>query len=109
MTHTKIIKLPKKNFKYVQCKAIYEYENETYNQLNKSAEHDVRLFWRLSKQTKKKSSSVCSKLVYNSTTARSRQGIADLFSTYFHSLYDENNIEHFPSYENETQNTLKLT
>ena len=31
-----------------------------------------------------------------------------MFSTYFQSLYDEDNIEHFPSYENENQNTLNI-
>ena len=103
-------KTAKKNFRNVQSKAIYEYENETFNQLNKCAENDVRLFWRLLKNNKRKASNVCTKLTYDSESARAPQAIADLFSTYFQSLYESNesNCDHLISYADSNQSKFSI-
>lgn len=37
-------KAAKSTFRNVQQKAIFEHENETFNQLNNTAENDIRLF-----------------------------------------------------------------
>ena len=70
----------------MQQKAIFEHEK--FNQLNNTAENDIRLFWRLFKHTKSKQSNICTKLSYDSVEARCPQTIADLFGAYFQSLYD---------------------
>ena len=83
-------KAAKNTFRNVQQKAIFEHENETFNQLNSTAENDIRLFWRLFKHTKSKQSNICTKLSYDSVEARCPQTIADLFGAYFQSLYESN-------------------
>ena len=75
-------KTAKKNFRNMQRKAIFQHENETFNQLNVTAENDIRLFWRLLKRTKRKSSNItvlirartaCSKGTLSSVPAHCKQ------------------------------------
>ena len=65
---------------------------------------------RLLKDNKRKSSNVCTKLAYDSESARAPQAIADLFSMYFQSLYEsnENNCDHLTSYGDRNQTKFSI-
>ena len=96
-------KTAKSEFRSTQQKAIYDHENNTFAELNNAAEHDIRLFWRLFKETKGKKSNICYKLKYNNVEARDPQTIAYLFSDYFKMLYSSVNAQTNSNYSEDTQ------
>lgn len=80
-------KKAKSAFRKTQEQAIFEYENSIYREIDESSECDIRLFWKLINQQKRRKSNACYKLSYDSKTASEPQAIANLFSEYFKKLY----------------------
>lgn len=83
-------KTAKKNFKEAQNLALLEYENEVIEEIDKTAECDIRLFWKLLNKQRRKPKQPCLTLRYNNDNGNTPQEIADLFGEYFENLYKEN-------------------
>ena len=65
-----------------------KYMRETYRDIDEAAECDIRLFWRLTKRKKPRSTRIYPEIVDNSGNShRDPVGVADSFASFFEEVY----------------------
>ena len=69
----------KRSFKNAQKKAIFEINEQYYNELNTSAECDMILFWSLIKRKRHNKGNHINEIVDNGNTIREPRQIAETF------------------------------
>ncbi|VDI17291.1 Hypothetical predicted protein [Mytilus galloprovincialis] len=92
----RMYKRAKSEFRRVQQVANEQYIQSCYDDLNETAECDVRLFWKQIKRFKGRSSKVYPEIVYENKVCNTPESVANCFAEYFHDIYqpkDENNFD----------------
>lgn len=90
-------KRAKSNFRNIQQAAIFEFDNKQLNEIDKCADHDIRLFWRLLNSKKGRKKNNCNELHFNGNKSKTPQDIASMFACYFSDLYSYNDDPDTPS------------
>lgn len=115
MQHTSYseYKKAKRAFKNVQTLAYEQYISTTYEDLNKHAECDLRLFWKSIKRHRPNRSKFCTEIQYNGNVHRTPETVCDAFAEYFQELYksgdaNDNDIDTSESVNN-SYNDYKLS
>lgn len=88
-------KAAKTQFRRAQQTANEQYLQKCYDDLNEAAECDIRLFWKLSKQFKKRTSKVYPEIIFKDKVHNRPESIANCFADYFYELYQPNNDDSF--------------
>ncbi|CAC5381922.1 unnamed protein product [Mytilus coruscus] len=88
-------KRAKAEFRHVQQAANEQYMQNCYDDLNETAECDVRLFWKQIKRFKGCSSKVYPEIVYEDKVCNTPESVANCFAEYFHDLYQPNDEDNF--------------
>ncbi|CAC5395513.1 unnamed protein product [Mytilus coruscus] len=92
----RLYKKAKSEFRHVQQSANEQYLQKCYDDLNETAECDVRLFWKQIKRFKGCSSKIYPEIVYENKVYSSPESVANCFAGYFHELYqpkDNDNLD----------------
>ena len=88
-------KIAKRNFINRQKEAIIECKEKFYDELNKSASCDMRLFWRLIRKRQNKRSDVINEIPCNDKTIRDPTEIAHAFHMYYKDVFTPKVDEQF--------------
>jgi len=84
-------KTAKSQFRKLQRQKQAEYEQKSYDELNKAADIDYRLFWKLLNKKKCRRTDTCNELKVESTTYTGDE-IVDGFKNYYKQVFDCDNI-----------------
>ena len=82
-------KLAKKSFRRLQRQCIAKYENSIFDQLNKAADTDFKLFWKLLRRQGGSRSEICNCLVVNGHSY-SDSNVVEGFFHHFSSVFSSN-------------------
>ncbi|CAG2216477.1 unnamed protein product [Mytilus edulis] len=91
----RIYKRAKSEFRRVQQAANEQYMQKCYDDLNETAECDIRLFWKQIKRFKGRSSKIYPEIVYENKVYSSPESVANCFAEYFHELYQPKDSDNF--------------
>ncbi|CAC5382556.1 unnamed protein product [Mytilus coruscus] len=97
----RLYKRAKHEFRNIQQAAYEQYIQQTNDDINKAAESDIRLFWKLIKRNKTVSSKIYPEIIQDDTP----ESIANAFMDYFSKLYQPDSDE---VYDNDTKQQIEL-
>ncbi|CAG2226562.1 unnamed protein product [Mytilus edulis] len=89
----KLYKRAKHEFRNIQQAAYEQYIQQTNDDINKAAECDIRLFWKLIKRNKTVSSKIYPEIIQDDNICNTPESIANAFMDYFSKLYQPDSDE----------------
>ncbi|CAG2254224.1 unnamed protein product [Mytilus edulis] len=101
----KLYKRAKHEFRNIQQAAYEQYIQQTNDDINKAAECDIRLFWKLIKRNKTVSSKIYPEIIQDDNICNTPESIANAFMDYFSKLYQPDSDE---MYDNDTRQQIEL-
>ncbi|CAG2242588.1 unnamed protein product [Mytilus edulis] len=101
----KLYKRAKHEFRNIQQAAYEQYIQQTNDDINKAAECDIRLFWKLIKRNKAVSSKIYPEIIQDDNICNTPESIANAFMDYFSKLYQPDSDE---MYDNDTRQQIEL-
>lgn len=90
-------KRAKTEFRRAQNAAIEQFIRKCHDDLNDSADVDIRLFWKLLKGFNPTASKIHPEIIYNGKVHNTPESVAKCFSDYFSDLYQPLNCNYFDS------------
>ena len=91
----KIYKRAKAEFRHCQNVAYEQYMQSCFEDLNETAEVDIRLFWKLVKGFQNKQSIIYPEIIHNGNVYNSPDGVANCFDEYFCEVYKPKDSQFF--------------
>ncbi|CAC5361719.1 unnamed protein product [Mytilus coruscus] len=101
----RLYKRAKHEFRNIQKAAYEQYIQQTNDDINKAAECDIRLFWKLIKRNKTVSSKIYPEIIQDGNICNTPESIANAFMDYFSKLYQPDSDE---VYDNDTKQQIEL-
>ncbi|CAC5359457.1 unnamed protein product [Mytilus coruscus] len=101
----RLYKRAKHEFRNIQQAAYEQYIQQTNDDINKAAECDIRLFWKLIKRNKTVSSKIYPEIIQDDNICNTPKSIANAFMDYFSKLYQPDSDE---VYDNDTKQQIEL-